>query len=134
MVHEGQCGVVPYQGVTPSALKVVLCDRFLTHKVYKGGLERGGEGRGVTACQRMLSLLGGLSVVVTKTFIKKILLFLQVRPVNISNDDIVDGNPKLTLGLMWYIISHFQVRVGRNTFAWLFFFFLCRSMCTLETE
>lgn len=33
----------------------------------------------------------------------------QVRPVNISNDDIVDGNPKLTLGLMWYIISHFQV-------------------------
>ena len=29
--------------------------------------------------------------------------------MNISNDDIVDGNPKLTLGLMWYIISHFQV-------------------------
>ena len=37
------------------------------------------------------------------------LSFCQVRPVNISNDDIVDGNPKLTLGLMWYIISHFQV-------------------------
>lgn len=31
--------------------------------------------------------------------------------MNISNDDIVDGNPKLTLGLMWYIISHFQVRL-----------------------
>ena len=41
----------------------------------------------------------------------KYLSFLKVRPVNISNDDIVDGNPKLTLGLMWYIISHFQVRM-----------------------
>ncbi|XP_015764873.1 PREDICTED: dystrophin-like [Acropora digitifera] len=35
----------------------------------------------------------------------------NVRPVNISNDDIVDGNPKLTLGLMWYIISHFQLQL-----------------------
>ena len=78
----------------------------------------------MTACQRLSSLLGGLTVVLTKILSKKLILlhvFLQVRPVNISNDDIVDGNPKLTLGLMWYIISHFQVRVERNTFACLFF-------------
>uniref|UniRef100_UPI00398EB188 plectin-like n=1 Tax=Pristiophorus japonicus TaxID=55135 RepID=UPI00398EB188 len=32
----------------------------------------------------------------------------QVRLVNIRNDDIADGNPKLTLGLIWTIILHFQ--------------------------
>lgn len=37
----------------------------------------------------------------------------QVKLVNIRNDDITDGNPKLTLGLIWTIILHFQVR------AWL---------------
>lgn len=35
--------------------------------------------------------------------------FLQVKLVNIRNDDIADGNPKLTLGLIWTIILHFQV-------------------------
>ncbi|CDQ61337.1 unnamed protein product [Oncorhynchus mykiss] len=35
----------------------------------------------------------------------------QVKLVNIRNDDITDGNPKLTLGLIWTIILHFQVRV-----------------------
>jgi len=34
----------------------------------------------------------------------------QVKLVNISNNDIVDGNPKLTLGLVWSIILHWQVR------------------------
>lgn len=34
----------------------------------------------------------------------------QVKLVNIRNDDIADGNPKLTLGLIWTIILHFQVR------------------------
>ena len=29
--------------------------------------------------------------------------------VNTRNDDITDGNPKLTLGLIWTIILHFQV-------------------------
>ncbi len=29
--------------------------------------------------------------------------------VNIRGEDIVDGNPKLTLGLIWTIILHFQV-------------------------
>ncbi|KAG8515369.1 Plectin, partial [Galemys pyrenaicus] len=34
---------------------------------------------------------------------------LQVKLVNIRNDDIADGNPKLTLGLIWTIILHFQI-------------------------
>ncbi|PWA32025.1 hypothetical protein CCH79_00017397 [Gambusia affinis] len=33
---------------------------------------------------------------------------LKVKLVNIRNDDITDGNPKLTLGLIWTIILHFQ--------------------------
>ncbi|KAJ8779846.1 hypothetical protein J1605_012136 [Eschrichtius robustus] len=36
----------------------------------------------------------------------------QVKLVNIRNDDITDGNPKLTLGLIWTIILHFQVFVA----------------------
>lgn len=36
----------------------------------------------------------------------------QVKLVNIRNDDIADGNPKLTLGLIWTIILHFQVESG----------------------
>lgn len=35
---------------------------------------------------------------------------VQVKLVNIRNDDIADGNPKLTLGLIWTIILHFQVK------------------------
>lgn len=37
------------------------------------------------------------------------LFLMQVKLVNIRNDDITDGNPKLTLGLIWTIILHFQV-------------------------
>ncbi|XP_036393988.1 plectin-like isoform X2 [Megalops cyprinoides] len=33
----------------------------------------------------------------------------EVKLVNIRNDDIADGNPKLTLGLIWTIILHFQI-------------------------
>ncbi|CAG2110939.1 unnamed protein product [Medioppia subpectinata] len=33
----------------------------------------------------------------------------NVKLVNISTNDIVDGNPKLTLGLVWSIILHWQV-------------------------
>ncbi|KAK1880259.1 Plectin, partial [Dissostichus eleginoides] len=36
----------------------------------------------------------------------------QVKLVNIRNDDIADGNPKLTLGLIWTIILHFQVQIS----------------------
>jgi hypothetical protein len=38
-------------------------------------------------------------------------LSLKIKLVNIRADDIVDGNPKLTLGLIWTIILHFQVRL-----------------------
>lgn len=34
---------------------------------------------------------------------------LQIKLVNIRAEDIVDGNPKLILGLIWTIILHFQV-------------------------
>lgn len=34
---------------------------------------------------------------------------LQIKLVNIRPEDIVDGNPKLTLGLIWVIILHFQI-------------------------
>lgn len=40
----------------------------------------------------------------------KTVILLQIRLVNIRSDEIVDGNPKLTLGLVWTIILHFQVR------------------------
>uniref|UniRef100_A0A8C4NE86 Calponin-homology (CH) domain-containing protein n=1 Tax=Eptatretus burgeri TaxID=7764 RepID=A0A8C4NE86_EPTBU len=33
----------------------------------------------------------------------------KIKLVNIRNDEITDGNPKLTLGLIWTIILHFQV-------------------------
>jgi hypothetical protein len=33
----------------------------------------------------------------------------NVKLVNISTNDIVDGNPKLTLGLVWSVILHWQV-------------------------
>ncbi|RMC17469.1 hypothetical protein DUI87_06051 [Hirundo rustica rustica] len=36
----------------------------------------------------------------------------QVKLVNIRNDDITDGNPKLTLGLIWTIILHFQLEAS----------------------
>jgi hypothetical protein len=38
-----------------------------------------------------------------------IILLWQVDLVNIGGTDIVDGNPKLTLGLLWSIILHWQV-------------------------
>ena len=33
----------------------------------------------------------------------------KIRLVNIRNDDIVDGNPKLILGLIWTIILNFEI-------------------------
>lgn len=41
------------------------------------------------------------------TFLKR----KNVKLVNIRADDITDGNPKLTLGLIWTIILHFQVSI-----------------------
>ncbi|GAB1603133.1 hypothetical protein Ahia01_000593700, partial [Argonauta hians] len=37
------------------------------------------------------------------------LRYKGIKLVNIRADEIVDGNPKLTLGLIWTIILHFQV-------------------------
>lgn len=34
----------------------------------------------------------------------------KVRITNINANDIVEGNPKLTLGLVWQVIQHWQVR------------------------
>lgn len=45
------------------------------------------------------------------------LRYKKIKLVNIRAEDIVDGNPKLTLGLIWTIILHFQV-------SRLFFLFL----------
>eukprot|EP00794_Sanderia_malayensis_P004521 gene4521-5117_t len=40
----------------------------------------------------------------------------KVKIVNIRSDDIVDGNPKLTLGLIWSIILHFQISAAKAMF------------------
>lgn len=44
----------------------------------------------------------------------KYVLFLQIKLVNIRPEDIVEGNGKLTLGLIWTIILNFQVSVIRQ--------------------
>ena len=43
----------------------------------------------------------------------RFLRYKEIKLVNIRGEDIVDGNPKLTLGLIWTIILHFQV--GTNS-------------------
>ena len=43
----------------------------------------------------------------------QILRDYRIKLVNINNNDIVDGNPKLTLGLVWSIILHWQVSKER---------------------
>ncbi len=44
----------------------------------------------------------------------------QVRIVNIRPDEIVDGNPKLTLGLIWIIILHFHVSAHFRCFSFMY--------------
>lgn len=55
------------------------------------------------------------------------LRFLQcknIKLVNIQAEDIVDGNPKLTLGLIWTIILHFQVsRMNYVFYVFYLFYF-----------
>lgn len=54
------------------------------------------------------------------------LRYKKIKLVNIRPEDIVDGNPKLTLGLIWTIILHFQVSVNHLILLdFLFFFNLC---------
>ena len=43
----------------------------------------------------------------------------QIKVVNIRAEDIVDSNPKLTLGLIWTIILHFQV--SSSPLRWIVF-------------
>ena len=40
----------------------------------------------------------------------------KVRLVNISNNEIVDGNPKITLALCWSIFLHWQVSYEFNCY------------------
>ncbi|VDD76166.1 unnamed protein product [Mesocestoides corti] len=64
-----------------------------------------------------LSVEYGLTRVHCIQNVQRVLEFLQyrkVRIVNIRPDEIVDGNPKLTLGLIWIIILHFQVSANPN--------------------
>ena len=56
-------------------------------------------------------------------------LFSQVKLVNIRNDDIADGNPKLTLGLIWTIILHFQVSSSVSV---VFHYIIALSLCTWD--
>ena len=46
--------------------------------------------------------------------VNKSLAFLhtKVRLENIGAEDIVDGNPRMILGLIWTIILRFQIQVG----------------------
>lgn len=50
-----------------------------------------------------------VSYVQIKT-IKMLNSFLQVRLESIGAEDIVDGNPRLILGLIWTIILRFQIQ------------------------
>ena len=58
--------------------------------------------------------------------------YKEIKLVNIRGEDIVDGNPKLTLGLIWTIILHFQV--GDSLFQIFFFpIFFPFPKCTFWT-
>lgn len=57
------------------------------------------------------------------------LFFPQVELVNIGAADIVDGNHKLILGLIWSIILHWQVCASDMKFAVEFQGFYCCCFC-----
>lgn len=52
----------------------------------------------------------------SQTILRSLPPFSQIKLVNIRPDDIVDGNQKLTLGLVWTIILHYQVRHSLSSF------------------
>jgi hypothetical protein len=60
--------------------------------------------------------------------------YLQVKLVNISSNDIVDGNPKLTLGLVWSIILHWQVNFEYFNLKFLFLKYVLKFVGSHEFE
>lgn len=66
---------------------------------------------GRTQCKQQLIL----SFIVILIY-NKSLIFFKIKLVNIRPDEIVDGNPKLTLGLIWIIILNFQVSYSNILF------------------
>ena len=49
-------------------------------------------------------------------YLKCLFVLLQVRLESIGAADIVDGNPRLILGLIWTIILRFQVILSSTLF------------------
>lgn len=81
---------------------------FLRHRQV-GHIKRDlGPLKPLETCLNNGSVLSRETSLCSLTYIT-VVLFSQVKLVNIRNDDIADGNPKLTLGLIWTIILHFQV-------------------------
>ena len=55
----------------------------------------------------------------------------KVRLENIGAEDIVDGNPRMILGLIWTIILRFQIQVGEETiFHWSIIVFISLTSWT----
>lgn len=66
--------------------------------------------------------------------VDKSLSFLNEQRVHLENvgaHDIVDGNPRLTLGLIWTIILRFQVREVNYV---INFFFFWKAKCCSTCE
>ncbi len=59
----------------------------------------------------------------------RFLRYKEIKLVNIRGEDIVDGNPKLTLGLIWTIILHFQVSACMYTFVQSIIAHVCTVLC-----
>ena len=84
---------------------------------------------------------GKSSIVSERSLLKPhpTLRYKEIKLVNIRGEDIVDGNPKLTLGLIWTIILHFQVGEREQPSRFLFvaanylLFLPFLSKCTLLT-
>lgn len=49
------------------------------------------------------------------TIVLNVLRENEVKLVNINNVDIVDGNPKITLALVWAIVYHWQFHVATGS-------------------
>lgn len=81
---------------------VQIALNYLKHRQVRGGLQ-GCRARGTPPGTPRAGVCSSPSLQPPRA------LASQVKLVNIRNDDIADGNPKLTLGLIWTIILHFQV-------------------------